>query len=414
MRFVISALGSAGDVHPFIAIGEALGARGHTVRILAAPPFEERIRRAGLDFAAMGTADEYERLLQRPELWDPRRGARLIVDELLNRLPEAYAATDACAEEGDVLVGSTLSWAMRLVQERRRLPGATVHLSPMCLQSATQPAALPGVGDLSWMPAWALRALQATVERFVIDRWIGPRLNGLRAQLGLAPVRRIWSRWIHSPDLVIGAWPPWFAPPQADWPPNVITPGFPLFAEGGAALPAELTAFLDAGAPPVGITPGSAMAHGERFFARALAACVALGRRAVVITPYRAQLPAVLPSSVHAVAYAPFSALLPRLSALIHHGGIGTSAQALSAGIAQVVVPFAHDQFDNAARLARLGVSRTLGLSDDDSTWTKALRDAVETDAVRQARDRMTDSATTASLSAERMALALERLGARS
>ena len=409
MRFVISALGSAGDVHPFVAIGDALLARGHAVLILAAPPFEERIRRAGLAFAAMGTADDYERMLQRPELWDPRRGARLIVDELLDRLPEAYAATDACVEASDVLVGSTLSWAMRLVQERRGLPGATVHLSPMCLPSATQPPVLPGVGDLSWMPAWSLRALQWTAERFVIDRWIGPRLNALRAELGLAPVQRIWSRWMHSPDLVVGAWPDWFAPTQVDWPPHVITPGFPLFAEGGAALPPALTAFLDAGAPPIGITPGSAMAHGERFFARALAACETLGRRAVLITPYRAQLPPLLPAWAQVVDYAPFTALLPRLSALIHHGGIGTSAQALSAGIAQLVVPFAHDQFDNATRLSRLGVSRTLRLSDDRATWTTALRDAVATDAVRRARDRMADARSTAL----HIAVALERLGAR-
>ena len=410
MRFVVSALGSAGDVHPFVAIGEALLARGHAVQILAAPPFEARIRRAGLDFVAMGTTEDYERMLQRPELWDPRRGVRLIVDELLERLPEAYSTTDGCVDGSDVvLVGSTLSWAMRLVQERRGLPGATVHLSPLCLPSATQPPVLPGAGDLSWMPAWTLRVLQATVERLVIDRWIGPRLNRLRAQIGLPPVKRIWSRWMHSPDLVIGAWPDWFAPPQPDWPRHVITPGFPLFAEGGAALPPSLAAFLDAGAPPVGITPGSAMAHGERFFARALAACEALGRRAVLITPYRAQLPAVLPAWAQVVAYAPFSALLPRLSALIHHGGIGTSAQALSAGIAQVIVPFAHDQFDNAARLGRLGVARTLRLSDDEATWTKALHDAVETVAVRQARDRMADAQTTA----QRIALALERLGER-
>ena len=171
MKFLMSALGSAGDVHPFIAIGAALLARGHDVRILAAPPFEDRIRRAGLAFAPLGTADDFERVLQRPELWDPRGGARLILRELLQRLPEGYAATDQHAREpGVVLVGSTLSWGVRLVQERRGLAAATVHLSPVCLQSATQPAILPGIGDLSWMPVWLLRALQWAGERFVLAR----------------------------------------------------------------------------------------------------------------------------------------------------------------------------------------------------------------------------------------------------
>jgi len=412
MKFLMSALGSAGDVHPFIAIGEALVARGHEVRILASPPFEERIRRAGLAFAPLGTAEDYERVLQRAELWDPRRGARLILDELLQRLPEGYAATDRYAADGDVvLVGSTLSWGMRLVQEKRGLPAATVHLSPVCLQSATQPAILPGIGDLSWMPAWALRALQAAGERFVLDRMIGPRLNAFRATLGLAPVRRIWSRWMHSPDLVVGAWPAWFAPPQPDWPPSTITSAFPLFGERGTDLSPALAAFLDDGAAPVGITPGSAMAHGEAFFARALAACEADGRRVVLISPYRARLPSPLPDRVHAVDYAPFAALLPRLSALIHHGGIGTSAQALAAGIPQLVVPFAHDQFDNAARLSRLGVSRTLGLSDRATTWATALRTMVNepatTDAVRVVGERLAADGSAATS----IGLRLERLG---
>ena len=411
MKFLMSALGSAGDVHPFIAIGEALCARGHAVRILASPPFEQRIRDAGLAFAPLGTADDYERVLQRPELWQPRGGARLILDELLQRLPEGYAATDRYAQEpGTVLVGSTLSWGVRLSQERRGLPAATVHLSPLCLQSAMQPAILPGVGDLSWMPAWALRALQGAGERWVLDRWIGPRLNAFRATLGLAPVRRIWSRWMHSPDLVIGAWPSWFAPPQADWPPATIVSGFPLFGQQGIGLAPSLTAFLAAGPAPIGITPGSAMAHGEGFFARALAACEATGQRALLVTPYRAQLPAALPAWAQVVDYAPFGALLPRLSALIHHGGIGTSAQALAAGVPQLVVPFAHDQFDNAARLQRLAVSRTLRLADRHATWVAALEAAHGEPAkiaARAMRDRMNGGGSTADAIASR----LERLG---
>ena len=411
MKFLMSALGSAGDVHPFIAIGIVLRTRGHDVRILASPPFEERIRRAGLAFAPLGTADDYERVLQRPELWQPRGGARLILDELLQRLPEGYAATDRYAHEsGTVLVGSTLSWGVRLVQEMRGLPAATVHLSPVCLQSATQPAILPGVGDLSWMPAWALRALQRAGERLLLDRWIGPRLNAFRATLGLAPVRRIWSRWMHSPDLVIGAWPSWFAPPQADWPPATIVSGFPLFGEQGTDLSPSLAAFLAAGPPPIGITPGSAMAHGEAFIARALAACAATGQRALLITPYRAQLPASLPDDVHVVDYAPFGALLPRLSALVHHGGIGTSAQALAAGVPQLVVPFAHDQFDNAARLQRLGASRTLRVADQTATWVDAVQAAVGDPSMATAARAMRDRMAAEGSAAETIASRLEAL----
>lgn len=412
MHFLISALGSAGDVHPFIAVSQALQARGHEVRMISLAPFEQRVVQAGIAFTPLGTDEDYQRLVQRPELWQPRRGARLLLDELLRRLPEAHAVTAAAVRPGEtVLVGSTLSWGMRLVQEQTGLPGATVHLSPFVLPSATCPPVLPGGIDLARLPAGLVRALQWAAERFVLDRWITPELNRLRAQLGLPPTRQVLSRWVHSPDLVIGAWPAWFAPPQADWPQPLKSTGFPLFDEGGAALHPTLSAFLDAGAPPIGITPGSAMAHGERFFVRALDACESLGRRVVLVSPYLDRLTRRLPASVHPAAWAPFSRLLPRLAGLIHHGGIGTSAQALAAGIPQLVVPFAHDQFDNAKRLSRLGVAAVQDASAPAANWAAGLRGLLDrtevADATRACARRMAADES----AAQTIAAALEALG---
>ena len=412
MHFLLSALGSAGDVHPFIAIGQALRARGHAVRIIAMAPFEARIAKAGLAFTPLGTDEDYQRLLARPDIWRPLDGARILIDELLERLPEAYETTTACVVPGDtVLVGSTMSWGLRLVQERLGLPGATVHLSPFVLPSASLPPVLPGGTDLSWVPAAGLRALQWAVERGITDPWIRPRLERLRTALGLPPVRRVLGRWMHSPELVIGAWPAWFAPPQADWPEALVTTGFPLFDEGGAPLDPALERFLAAGPAPIGITPGSAMAHGEAFFARALAACESLGRRAVLVSPFDDQLPAALSASVHHAHWAPFSRLLPRLSGLVHHGGVGTSAQALAAGLPQLVVPFAHDQFDDAARLARLGVASVQKAKAPVADWARQLRhvtgDAAVAEAARRCAARMAADGRPAMAIAER----LERLG---
>lgn len=416
MRFVVSALGSAGDVHPFIAISQVLQSRGHRVQMLASPYFEARIRRAGLAFTPLGAPGEFERLLQRPELWHSRQGTRFVVDEVLARLTDAVTATAAISALPDtVLVGSSLSWGLRLVQERSGLRAATVHLSPMCLPSATLPPVLPGVGDLAWLPVWLRRALNLGAEALLFDRWLAPCLNRVRADLGLAPVRRVLSRWMHSPDLVIGAWPDWFAPPQPDWPAPTRTSGFPLFheqmADAGPGLAPPLEAFLAEGPAPIGITPGSAMAHGAAFFTKAVDACASLGHRVLLISPFADQLPAGLPAGTMHVPYAPFSALLPRLRALVHHGGIGTSAQALAAGIPQGVLPFAHDQFDNAARLKRLGVSVTLKAAAPGTAWQAALRELMDApgraEALRSCAARM----RTARPAAEQIADLLETLG---
>lgn len=156
--------------------------------------------------------------------------------------------------------------------------------------------------------------------------------------------------------------PEWFAPQQPDWPEQTRLTGFPLFDEKGIReVPAEVESFLNAGEPPIIFTPGSAMAHGHAFFREAVKALKQLNRRGILISPFTDSLPADLPANVRHFPYIPFSQVLPRAAALVYHGGIGTCAQALQAGIPHLVQPMAHDQFDTLSRVRDLGVG--LGIS---------------------------------------------------
>ena len=127
-----------------------------------------------------------------------------------------------------------------------------------------------------------------------------------------------------------------------------------------AGLSVELEAFLAAGDAPIVFTPGTGHRHAAAFFDAALLALRRLGRRGIFVTPHAAQLPPALPDSVLWQAHAPFAALLPRVAALAHHGGVSTTADAMRAGIPQLIVPFAYDQFDNGLRAKRLGVAEVL------------------------------------------------------
>jgi UDP:flavonoid glycosyltransferase YjiC (YdhE family) len=198
---------------------------------------------------------------------------------------------------------------------------------------------------------------------------VAPALNAWRAELGLPAVSRVFRSWLNSPQRVIGLFPPWFAPPQPDWPPALRLTGFPLFDESdpskaadldGGAETQDLRRFLDEGGAPIAFTPGTANAHAQRFLQAGVEAAVRLNRRALLLTRRGHQVPRDLPPSIRHVSYAPFSQLLPRCAALVHHGGIGTCAQALAAGIPQLVMPMGFDQPDNAARLKRLGVGAAL------------------------------------------------------
>lgn len=412
MHILISCVGSAGDVHPFIAIGQALAQRGHAVEIVTSPHFRARIEAAGIAFTGVGTEADFERVVHDAALWNPRTCFAVLWQALQQRLVEAHRTLIARVQPGrTVLVGSTLAWHVRLAQETHGLPAATVHLSPVCLWSAQAPAVLPGLGDVSGWPPALVRLIHAAIERGFIDRVVARGLDDIRHGLGLAPVRRVLSRWIHSPQRVVCAWPEWFAPPQSDWPAHAVTTGFARWSGArDEPLASALLEFLNAGPKPVGFTPGSAMAQGRDFFARALASSTELKQRALLITPYADQLPQPLPPHAHAVSYVPFDALLPRLAALVHHGGIGTTAQALAAGLPQGVMPFAHDQFDNAARVVRRGVGLRLAARGSAAGWTPSISRLLHDPAIASACQRHAGLMADDADAAERIADLIEGL----
>jgi rhamnosyltransferase subunit B len=374
-RILILALGSAGDVYPFIAIGQALRRRGRDVTLVASANFRQRVENAGLDFVSGLSQEDLDQGIADPQLWHPQKGFATIWKHMARHLPAAYAQQLALIEERpSIIVASTLGLTGRMLQETHGVPLATVHLAPSVFFSAHDTAVRGGVEWMTRLPPWAVRMLLGLIERAFVDPIIRPAVNRLRASLGLASVRRVMSRWLHSPQRVICAFPDWFAAPQPDWPPNSVCTGFPRMpAAPDETLSAELQQFLADGPAPVAITPGSAMAHGGVFIERAIAAATSLNQRVLVITPYRDQLPAVLPASVLHCAYAPFDLLAPRVSAFAHHGGIGTSAMALAAGKPQLIAPFSFDQPDNAARLIKLGVAASVAPHAPVEAWTKAL-----------------------------------------
>jgi rhamnosyltransferase subunit B len=365
VNILLAPVGSHGDVHPFCGIGAELARRGHAVTVFTNGHFEPLVRRVGLGFVAVGTDQEFRDVMEDPELWHPTRGWRKVFASTIEHiLPLQYEALKARFVPGEtVVVAATLALGARVLQDETGVPTATIHLQPSVIRSAHAPPKLPGAPIPRWAPRWMTRLMFAAADRLVIDPVVAPPLNAFRATRGLPPVDKVTSDWWHSPDLAIGLFPDWFAPPQPDWPAQMRVTGFPLFDEQGLEpMPPELLTFLDAADPPVAFTPGSAMSQGRPFFEAAAGACARLGRRGLLLTRHPQNLPASLPPGVIHVPYAPFSELLPRCAALVHHGGIGTTAQALAAGVPQLVMPMSHDQPDNADRVKRLGVGDWIGV----------------------------------------------------
>ena len=356
--FFFVPVGSHGDVHPIVGLAVAMKGRGHRVVVGANAFFRELIERNGLEFVEFGTAEQYLEITSNPELWDARKGSMLVLESVVNRAlrPVYQYLLQRWQHEKFTLVASPLCMSARLLHETHGVPLITTQLQPVVMRSAYEVPGLP-MPIPSWAPPWWIRGMYWLADAVLIDRTLCPPLNAFRQELGLAPVKRLMNGWWNSPQRVMGLWPEWFAPPQRDWPAQVMLTGFPLYDERGVAeMPPALEAFLAAGSAPIAFTPGSAMRHGHAFFQAAIEACERLGRRGLLLTRFGEQLPATLPASVMHVTFAPFSLLLPRCAALVHHGGIGTMAQGFAAGIPQLVMPMSHDQPDNLLRLQRLGV----------------------------------------------------------
>ena len=358
---ILCALGSSGDVHPFVGLGRALRQRGYRVTVVTAGYFRGLVEQAGLEFVDPLPQLDFREMIRNPRIWHPLHGTKTIIDLAIRPLLEpVYRAIVAHQTPGHTLVcGSSLAFGARVAQEAEGIPLVSVHLSPMLFRSEYEGPTLP-VLLVHRGPAW-FRRVQWQLIDGISDRAICPWLNRFRGRFGLPPVRGVFREWMHSPLRLIAMFPEWFAPSQPDWPLQTQLTGFPLYSEEGVVEPAaDVVRFIEAGPPPLVFTPGSANVYGRDFFRAAVDACQRLGRRGLLLTRFPEQIPEGLPATVRHVDFVPFRWLLARSSLLVHHGGIGSMSQALAAGVPQVIMPMGFDQCDNAARVARLGVGNAL------------------------------------------------------
>jgi rhamnosyltransferase subunit B len=377
---ILSAPGSRGDVNPMIAIGRALSRRRIDVVISLAEPYAPLAEAAGLTPQSLISQQRFDQLLDVPEVWKPVSGIRAILRDAAGEfLRPHFELISRLKRPGrTVLVSHPLDFASRIQRDLDPVtPLVDIFLAPAMIRSPEAPPRLsPWWFEPRW-PAWLVRAEYWLADHIVLDRDLGSNINRLRREYGLAPQRRIMDRWWLSPDMILGMYPHWFsetAPPcLGSW----HTCGFPLTVND---VPNELSR-VHAGnsvrtdgpdtfdAPyahrgvdqrPVFFTPGTAHRHAAQFFADAVEACCALQRPAILATTHAAQLPTKLPRSIQAVGYVPLERVLPQCSAIVHHGGIGTTAQAIAAACPQLILPMAFDQFDNADRVVKLGLGGRL------------------------------------------------------
>ncbi len=362
MRIVLATIGSLGDLHPFIAVALALRARG-AEPVLAVP--EDHLAKCRAEgFEAVALTPSFAEIGAATGLDEATVLERVLTsgDFLVRRilLPTLAASVEQLIKTGHdatAIVGSTFTFAAPIAAEALGLPFVAARLQPFARFAPDDPPAGPrpllvpppvGRAGLAWN-----RTLMGG-GRWLVRQRYGSAVNRARVAQGLpptdaAPLIDPVGRTALSLDLFS---PSYAASPQAT--------GFPWFDRGETPTAPDpgLDAFLEDGPEPVVVSLGSFVPHAAGAAYPLIAETLrAAGHRALLLTG-----PATVADAPGRLvrAYLPHSTVFPRASVIVHHGGIGTTGQALAAGRPQLVLPFMGDQFDQAARIARLGVGERL------------------------------------------------------
>lgn len=372
MRIVLTNSGTFGDINPLIGLAVELRARGHRAVLAVPEMFRNKIEPLGLGFFAVRPHYDPNDTHLAEMIYDVKKGTeRGLREFLFPAIHDSYQdLLRAVKADGgaDLLLTGELAYAGPIVAEVTGIRWASYVLAPFSFFSGYDPPVLPPYPILAKMQSYAPRTghLVARFARWVTRDWAEP-VYALRKELGLERGLSPIFEAKHSPDLVLAMFPRVLGEPQPDWPANTLVTGFVSYdgrvankdgTTGGLPLPLE--EFLANGSPPLVFTLGSAaVLKAGDFYEQSAIAAEALKQRAVLLVGHdeRNQPTRSLPPSIIAVRFAPFSELFPRALALIHQGGVGTTAQALAAGKPMLVVPYSHDQPDNARRVQRMGVA---------------------------------------------------------
>jgi UDP:flavonoid glycosyltransferase YjiC (YdhE family) len=370
LRIVLSNIGTLGDINPLIALALELKRRGH-VPIMALPAvYGPRIKPLGLEFHSIRPDIDPTNNLLIEMIYDVKKGTetglRQFLFPVLRQTYDDLLDAATKPERADLLLLGELNYAGPLVAEVTGIPWASYVLAPLSFFSAFDPPVLPMYPKLARADKTVpgMGRVIRRLARFVSRKWPEP-IYELRRELGLPPGANPLFDNKHSPNLVLALFSRVLGTEQKDWPENTLITGFCFYDAdaGNAALPANLDRFISEGEPPVVFTLGSAavLAAGQ-FYEHSARAVMELGARAVLLigSDPRNRPQTKLPDTICVAEYAPYSALFSRAALVVHQGGVGTTAQCLRAGKPMLIMPYSHDQPDNARRMQRLKVAKVI------------------------------------------------------
>ena len=325
-----------GDILPFVQIGKRMIRRGHTVTLITHCAYQHLAEQSGLKFIPLDTPQEYDAFISDGELFQKPGGfASIYRSHVIPKIRAEYDLLCRHYTDNTLLVCRSMpSIAARLIAEKYRIPICFLYLAPSHLQSLALVSEM--IGGL-----------------------FGEEINSVREEYGL-PVIYNWSDWLKPGCTDLGLWPTWFESNEVDLSSSIVRAGFILDdAPSQYKLAPELDEFLR-NEKPVLITAGTGRFFDRTYFGVCLEACKLLELPSVVVTRQGDLFDLGDYRRARHYPYLPFRSVFPLVRSVIHHGGIGTMAEAIRAGIPQLIIGTGGDRVDNGSRARALGCGEYL------------------------------------------------------
>lgn len=361
MRITINSFGSRGDIQPFIALGKGLKQAGHSVRLLTHQIFEGFVRQNDLDFYPIWI-DPRQVLVQQSvtEFEDnPLLFMRWLRSKYQEGLDDLFRVTDEAAQGADLLINSTLSFAGYHVAEKRGIPALAAYLQPVSPTRVFHGSSSPPPPN--WLPTKRIyNYVSSKLTNQLFFYLLNPLVNKCRAEvLDLPPLKQSFYWRLDTDGITpfIYGYSPSVLPKPSDWGNNIRVTGYWFLDQDQPYQPPDaLTDFLSSGSAPVYAGFGSMVDHDRREMTDLVVEAVnAVGCRAILLGGWSELGGLELPDNILQIDYAPHGWLFPEMAAVVHHGGAGTTAAGLRAGVPTVVVPFFADQFFWGWQVSRIG-----------------------------------------------------------
>jgi len=361
MKITVFAAGSRGDIQPCIVLSKGLQGAGYRVRLAAPEDFARFVQEHGVDFYPLRgdvqklMASDTGRKFMETGGANPLKSIRairtMIAPVMMRMVEDAFSA---CRDADAIICLGVFSPFGQSIAEALNIPNINVEPTPLLPTRFFPAPSWPIQRDLGGLHNY----LSGIAMLQVIWQWYRPFVQNFRQRLGL-PARNA-AHFYHAlrSTPMLGAYSPKIIPHPADWPASMHVMGYFFLDNPADRQPSsELKAFLESGDPPVYIGFGSMAGRNPEKLAKIILEAVAKsGQRGLLLTGWGGLRAEFVPENVFVVDSVPHRWVFPRMAAVVHHGGAGTTAEGLRAGVPNVIIPFAFDQFFWGARVKSLGL----------------------------------------------------------